>query len=345
MGSGWGSPGVAAATVRQRLGAPAKETHVRQGAGPCCVRRPLKRPFPARKKTPNNSLAVGTSTPGGWQLGRQLPAVGSSDVNSRRLAVGTSTPGGWQLGRQLPAVGSWDVNSRRLAVGTSTPGGWQLGRQPPAVGSWDDNPRRLEPPKTASPPPSVRVQPVALPSPPPSAQATVAASPNPAKDWLVEESWSELQFVSSALPAFKGFAASFAKDIAHYKGYFDSGESHVYPLHGHWESTLTRLQRLILLKCLRPDLVLQVCARNPVAVGYGASAMYWNGRQPQEDPPPPAPRDPFTNYGGGPPPDPPPTFKRLGQISFQASSSAPLIRLNQKLSSAPLKPSTTGGHA
>eukprot|EP01012_Entosiphon_sulcatum_P030911 TRINITY_DN3847_c0_g1_i1.p1 TRINITY_DN3847_c0_g1~~TRINITY_DN3847_c0_g1_i1.p1 ORF type:complete len:4187 (-),score=787.17 TRINITY_DN3847_c0_g1_i1:47-10915(-) len=86
--------------------------------------------------------------------------------------------------------------------------------------------------------------------------ATVHDLPNPAPVWLTEEAWSDIQAIARALPKFEGFAVEFSKEVAHYKAYFDAQDAHRFPLHASRDS-MTRLEKLIVLRCLRPDKVSQ----------------------------------------------------------------------------------------
>eukprot|EP00879_Flechtneria_rotunda_P031363 GHRR01034255.1.p1 GENE.GHRR01034255.1~~GHRR01034255.1.p1 ORF type:complete len:323 (+),score=112.14 GHRR01034255.1:591-1559(+) len=78
---------------------------------------------------------------------------------------------------------------------------------------------------------------------------------NPAPGWLTDQSWSELLGVSD-LPAFAGLAQHIASHIEHYKDIFDSNQAHSMPLAQPFESRLTVFQKLLVLRCLRPDKVL-----------------------------------------------------------------------------------------
>ncbi|XP_052779096.1 dynein axonemal heavy chain 3-like isoform X2 [Mya arenaria] len=76
--------------------------------------------------------------------------------------------------------------------------------------------------------------------------------PNPAPTWLADKSWGEMVRVTD-LQAFKGFMEQFKENISSWKKLYDSPSPQTQPLPEPWESRLTKLQRLIVLRCLRPD--------------------------------------------------------------------------------------------
>ncbi|WIA31960.1 hypothetical protein OEZ86_002815 [Tetradesmus obliquus] len=78
---------------------------------------------------------------------------------------------------------------------------------------------------------------------------------NPAPDWLTDKSWTELVGLSQ-LPTYAGLAQHIALELPHYKSIFDSNQAHTLPLAEPFESRLTRFQKLLVLRCLRPDRVL-----------------------------------------------------------------------------------------
>ncbi|KAJ3087451.1 Dynein heavy chain 1, axonemal [Quaeritorhiza haematococci] len=75
---------------------------------------------------------------------------------------------------------------------------------------------------------------------------------NPAPDWLSKTSWTEIQSLSS-LATFTGFDETFADHIADYRAIFDSPQPHREMLPGPWSKTLTSFQKILVLRCLRPD--------------------------------------------------------------------------------------------
>ena len=76
--------------------------------------------------------------------------------------------------------------------------------------------------------------------------------PNPCK-WLSDKSWGEVCRASDTLDDFKGFKDSFSTNEGDWKQIFDSTEPHNEKLAGSWEAKLTRMSRLIVLRCIRSD--------------------------------------------------------------------------------------------
>jgi dynein heavy chain len=127
---------------------------------------------------------------------------------------------------------------------------------------------------------------------------------NPRSTWLTDKSWGEMVALA-ALPAFAGFDAHLAQHEAHYHAMFDSAQvggaaapadaaaagagagrastapccqqpptlpprqAHEMPLAEPYASRLSAFQRLLVLRCLRPDKVL-AAARGFVGAVLGA---------------------------------------------------------------------------
>eukprot|EP00798_Chlamydomonas_sp_ICE-L_P022533 gene22533-29660_t len=77
---------------------------------------------------------------------------------------------------------------------------------------------------------------------------------NPAHPWLTDKSWIEVLNLAH-LPEYEGFDHHFAENTAHYKGIFDSNDAHEMPLADPWQGKLSSFQKLLVLRCLRPDKV------------------------------------------------------------------------------------------
>jgi dynein heavy chain len=112
----------------------------------------------------------------------------------------------------------------------------------------------------------------------PPAQALDASQqpPNPAPAWLSDDAWERVAGLDAALPAFKGLAAAFDSGPAAWEAWFRAPEPEGAELPGEWESRCGELQRLLLVRCLRPDRVLLAAA------GFAANAL---GRRFVEPPP------------------------------------------------------------
>ncbi|PBJ72155.1 dynein heavy chain [Trypanosoma cruzi cruzi] len=76
---------------------------------------------------------------------------------------------------------------------------------------------------------------------------------NPAPEWLTENSWNEIQFISANLPGFSGFDKHVTENCEHYKKLFDSFSAHTFPLAEEWKNRETNMQRLVITRCFRKD--------------------------------------------------------------------------------------------
>ncbi|XP_039627270.1 dynein heavy chain 12, axonemal [Polypterus senegalus] len=75
---------------------------------------------------------------------------------------------------------------------------------------------------------------------------------NPAPSWLLDKSWDEICRASD-LPAFKGLREHFHKTPKDFAPMYDSKEPYNVPLPKPWNEKLNDLQKMIILRCLRPD--------------------------------------------------------------------------------------------
>lgn len=76
---------------------------------------------------------------------------------------------------------------------------------------------------------------------------------NPAPEWLSQKSWSEIIRASQlSTGAFQGLRESFEANIELFKKFYDCASPQTEPFPSPWEEKLTDLQKLILLRCLRP---------------------------------------------------------------------------------------------
>ena len=63
---------------------------------------------------------------------------------------------------------------------------------------------------------------------------------------------------SSLIRAFKGFRQKFKANVEEWKNYYDNREPHKAPLPAPWNDKLTDVQKMIILRCLRPDKVCKI---------------------------------------------------------------------------------------
>nr|KAJ3423148.1 Dynein heavy chain 7, axonemal [Polyrhizophydium stewartii] len=76
--------------------------------------------------------------------------------------------------------------------------------------------------------------------------------PNPDPLWISEKSWGEIVRLSDMEP-FSDFAKTFNENIAEWKRLFESPDPQDFNLPGKWHMALTSFERLLVLRCLRPD--------------------------------------------------------------------------------------------
>ncbi|NXK36347.1 DYH7 protein, partial [Piprites chloris] len=75
---------------------------------------------------------------------------------------------------------------------------------------------------------------------------------NPAPSWLSDKSWDEL-CRASEMPAMERLRSHVTENIDEWQKIYDSKEPQSCPLPEELDNTLTELQKMIVLRCLRPD--------------------------------------------------------------------------------------------
>ncbi|XP_039551458.1 dynein heavy chain 12, axonemal [Passer montanus] len=75
---------------------------------------------------------------------------------------------------------------------------------------------------------------------------------NPDPSWLSDKSWDEL-CRASEFPALERLRSHVSENISEWQKMYDSKEPHNFPLPEEFNNTLTELQKMIVLRCLRPD--------------------------------------------------------------------------------------------
>ncbi|XP_054991966.1 LOW QUALITY PROTEIN: dynein axonemal heavy chain 12 [Sorex araneus] len=75
---------------------------------------------------------------------------------------------------------------------------------------------------------------------------------NPAPSWLPDKSWEEICHASE-FPSFSEFRTHFCENIDEWRAIYDSKEPHNAKYPEPMNKTLNELQKIIILRCLRPD--------------------------------------------------------------------------------------------
>ncbi|XP_048258404.1 dynein axonemal heavy chain 1-like isoform X3 [Haliotis rufescens] len=81
--------------------------------------------------------------------------------------------------------------------------------------------------------------------------------PNPAPEWISDRSWQDI-LTLGVLQKFVDFPRDFKNHVDGFKMIFDSTEPHRESLPAQWDEKLDSFQKIIVLKCLRPDKVTNV---------------------------------------------------------------------------------------
>lgn len=84
--------------------------------------------------------------------------------------------------------------------------------------------------------------------------ATENPYPNPCPEWLGEKGWGELCRLAN-LSSFTGLREFLAEQKAGFQAIYDSADAHQMPLPGAWESKVDTFQKMLVLRCIRPDKV------------------------------------------------------------------------------------------
>ena len=76
--------------------------------------------------------------------------------------------------------------------------------------------------------------------------------PRPDADWVESKMWIEIINLSQ-LPKFAGFDDDFAARLDEWRALYDSAEPETHTLPGEWDKSLDKLEKLLVLRCVRPD--------------------------------------------------------------------------------------------
>lgn len=103
-----------------------------------------------------------------------------------------------------------------------------------------------------------------------------AQPPNPAPEWINAVAWENMAEMDNKLPNLRGIAASFEQNTPEWRKWYMNPEPETTPLPGEWENKCNELQRMVLIRFLRPDRVV-----------YAASTFVANNLGPKFVEPPP----------------------------------------------------------
>ena len=82
-----------------------------------------------------------------------------------------------------------------------------------------------------------------------------AQPPNPAPEWISDIAWENLAEMDNRLAALRGVAASFEQNSSEWRKWYLNPTPEATPLPGEWENKCNELQRMLLIRFLRPDRV------------------------------------------------------------------------------------------
>jgi len=100
--------------------------------------------------------------------------------------------------------------------------------------------------------------------------------PNPDPTWIQPIAWDNIAEMENKLPNMRNISSSFEQNTGDWKKWYQSSEPESAPLPGEWENKCNELQRLVLIRFLRPDRVV-----------FGVSAFVANNLGPKFVEPPP----------------------------------------------------------
>jgi len=89
-------------------------------------------------------------------------------------------------------------------------------------------------------------------------RSTQAANPSP--DWINQSMWDNIIEVEANLDSFRGFQTSLEQTLRDWKKWYGGAEPEREPLPGEWDGRLDLLQKLIVVRCIRPDRVMPATA-------------------------------------------------------------------------------------
>jgi dynein heavy chain len=82
---------------------------------------------------------------------------------------------------------------------------------------------------------------------------------NPDATWIAEAAWDNITELETQVPAFRGIVASIESGLQEWETWYRNPAPESAELPGEWESKCTDLQRMLLVRCLRPDRIIFSC--------------------------------------------------------------------------------------
>ena len=76
---------------------------------------------------------------------------------------------------------------------------------------------------------------------------------NPDPMWITDAMWGEIAVIDKLGPSWSGLLASFVEHCGEFRKLYDAAEVHTQPFPSIWEERLNRMQRMVLVRALRPD--------------------------------------------------------------------------------------------
>jgi dynein heavy chain, axonemal len=82
---------------------------------------------------------------------------------------------------------------------------------------------------------------------------------NPDPTWIAEAAWDNITELEMQVPAFRGIVASIESSLQEWEAWYRNPTPEAAELPGEWEPKCTDLQRMLLVRCLRPDRIIFAC--------------------------------------------------------------------------------------
>lgn len=83
---------------------------------------------------------------------------------------------------------------------------------------------------------------------------------NPAPEWISTQVWDNITELDLNVEAFKGFQRSLEQTLRDWKKWYATPDPENEPLPGEWDARLDPLQKLVVVRCIRPDRALPAIA-------------------------------------------------------------------------------------